>query len=378
MTIIVAIIGLIFLIAIHEFGHMLTAKAFGVRVPEYAIGFGPALFKKKFGETTYSFRIILLGGFARIAGMGGDDGSATGMERDGDGPRRMDGRPLDEEPAPDTYYAKPLWKRALIIFAGPAVNIAFAALLLAALYTVQGVPTQSVDELDPVVRITTEDSLAEEVGVRPGDRMVAVDGESVGSWEGFTRAVENKEPGDEVSLTIERDGERRTLSGELGSAPGDPERPLVGISPEVGDISHSPLLGIWAGIEQTGRIIWLQLWGLYSVLTGQLDFFDNVTGPVGNVAIGSEIISAGVVQAVSLLAIISAVLGVMNLLPILPLDGGHLLFIAAEKIKGRPISEETMGKVALVGLMLVLALMLFATYADLSKIFTGQPFIPER
>jgi regulator of sigma E protease len=377
MTIIVAILGLIVLIAIHEFGHMLTAKAFGVRVPEFGIGFGPAIFKKKIGATVYSFRIILLGGFARIAGMGGDDGSATGMEGrkvSGDEEeRRIDGRRLDEEPAPDTYYAKPHWQRALIIFAGPAVNIVFAVLLFSALFQIQGVPTQ----LEPEVQGVAPNSMAEEVGIQEGDRLVAIDGQEFASWEAFTTEVESRSPGEEISVTVERGGETETFTGELGAAPGDEERPLVGVNPTVGEVSHSPFLAVWEGTKQTAEFAYLQITGLFMIVTGQMNFFENVTGPVGITAVGGEVMSQGVVASVSLLAIISLILGVMNLLPILPLDGGHLLFIALEKIVRRPISEETMGKVALLGLGLVLMLFVFATYADLSRIFTGEPLIPQ-
>lgn len=379
MTVIIALLGLIVLIAIHEAGHMLTAKAFGVRVPEYAIGFGPALFKKKWGETVYSFRIILLGGFARIAGMGSDGGSAMGTGgEDDDHKRRLDGRRLDEAAPPDTYYAKALWKRALIIFAGPAVNVAFAALILSSIFLMQGIPTQ----LSPEVRAVAPDTMAEKVGIQKGDRLVSMDGEPVRSWEGFTSDVESHRPGDEVTIVVKRDGERREFTGELGGAPGAspgaPERPLVGINPKVEEISHSPLLALWEGIKQTGTFIWLQVSGVFLLLTGQINFFDNVTGPVGIASIGGEVVHQGLYSALSLLAIISLILGVMNLIPILPLDGGHLLFIALEKIMRRPISAQTMSKVAAVGLLLVLTLFVFATYADLSKIFTGQPFIPDQ
>ena len=123
MTVIVALLGLIFLIVIHELGHMLTAKALGVRVPEFGVGFGPALVKKKIGNTVYSFRIILLGGFAKMAGMG--DGA--------------EGR--------DTYYAKALWRRALIILAGPVANLLAAVAILTCVYMYQGVVT----DVKPVV-----------------------------------------------------------------------------------------------------------------------------------------------------------------------------------------------------------------------------------
>src|SRR5919202_1786972 len=143
MTVIVALGGLIFLIVVHELGHMLTAKALGVRVPEFGVGFGPPLVKKKIGNTVYSFRIILLGGFAKMAGMG------------------------DGTQGPDTYHAKAAWRRALIILAGPMANAVAAGLILACVYMFQG----GVTHVKPVVSAVERNSPAHEGGVKPGDRI---------------------------------------------------------------------------------------------------------------------------------------------------------------------------------------------------------------
>ncbi|MBD0354000.1 MAG: site-2 protease family protein, partial [Rubrobacteraceae bacterium] len=205
MTVVVAILGLILLIVVHELGHMLTAKALGVRVPEFGVGFGPPLFKKKFGETTYSFRIILLGGFAKLAGMG------------------------DGAEGPDTYQAKALWRRALIIFAGPLANILAAVAILAGVLMVSG----AITGVKPVVDQVEPGSLAERVGIRPGDRLVAIDGRRIQSWEGFTREVSERRPGEEISVTVERGGSEREFSGGLGADPTNPERALVGVRPEI-------------------------------------------------------------------------------------------------------------------------------------------------
>jgi len=389
VTILVAILGLIFLIFIHEMGHMLTAKAFGVRVPEFAIGFGPPLARKKLGKTVYSFRIILLGGFAKIAGMGDDEvpserrdsryreasgaGGTTWLEGESDSTRSEPRGGEEAAPAPDTYYAQAGWKRALIIFAGPGVNLLFALLLFSGLQAVQGVPTQ----IEPEVSEVQAGTMAEEVGLREQDRIVALDGRSFQDWEGFNEVVGSRSAGEEVSLTYVRDGERNTVTGELGAVSETSDEALVGIRPTVTEDSHSPLLALWQGTQMTGSFIVTYLNGLYQLATGQLDFFENVNGPVGITAVGSEVISIGVLNALTFLGIISIILGIMNLIPVLPLDGGHLLFIAAEKLRGKPITEETMNKVATVGLMLFLTLFLFATYADISKIITGTPFIPQ-
>jgi regulator of sigma E protease len=347
MTVAVAIVGLILLIIVHELGHMLTAKALGVRVPEFGVGFGPPLIKKKIGRTVYSFRIILLGGFAKMAGMG------------------------DGERGPDTFGAKALWRRALIIFAGPFANIVAAVAILAGVLMISG----AVTAVRPEVREVEPGSMADRVGIRVGDRLVAIDGERIKGWEGFTREVAQRRPGEEISVSVERGGEQRTFTGELGADPASPERAIVGVRPEVVKTRYGPLEALGLAVGQVVRVSGLLGVFVGDLITGERSLYDNVTGPVGIASVGSASVEQGFFP--QLLALISINLALFNLLPILPLDGGHLLFIAAEKVLGRPVSQETMGRVAAIGLALVLMLFLFATYADLSKIFTGQPFIPE-
>ena len=347
MTVVVALLGLIFLIVIHELGHMLTAKAMGVRVPEFAVGFGPPLIKKKFGKTVYSFRIILLGGFAKMAGMG------------------------DGAEGPDTYHAKPAWRRALIILAGPAANAVAAVLILACVYMFQGVVT----DVKPVVSAVEPGSTAQEVGIKPGDRIVALDDSQVKGWDDFQRQMVDREPGENVSVTVVRDGSQKTFEGELGADPQDKQHALLGVRPEIETTTYGPLKSLGLAMQRCGEITVKLGQFVGQLVTGEKDLYDNVTGPVGIASVGSTAVTQGFF--LPLLALISLNLALFNLLPILPLDGGHLFFIAAEKVLGRPVREQTMGKVAALGLVLVLALFLFATYADLSKLFTGQPFIPD-
>lgn len=345
MTFALGILGLIFLIVIHELGHMLTAKAVGVRVPEFGVGFGPALFKRRFGKTVYSFRIILLGGFAKMAGMS------------------------DGEEGPDTYPAKSAWRRAAIIAAGPMANVLAAVVIFAGLY-MAGVP-RATTEIDGVV----SDSLASNVGIQQGDRIVSVDGERPEDWQGFVTSVSEKQPGDRVELVVQRDGETRQVSGALTADPENQNRALVGVRPVVVEDSYGPFAAVGLAVERCVEITATLGTFVVQLVTGEVSFFENVSGPVGITSVASTSVSQG--WFLPLLAIISLNLAIMNLLPILPLDGGHLFFIAAEKLIGRPVSQETLGKVAAVGVALVLVLFVFATYADLSKLLSGQPFIPE-
>jgi regulator of sigma E protease len=347
MTVLVALLGLIFLIIVHELGHMLTAKALGVRVPEFGVGFGPPLFKKRIGRTIYSFRVILLGGFAKMAGMG------------------------DGERGPNTFPAKAPWRRAVIIFAGPFANILAAVAILAGVLMISG----AVTDVRPVVREIEPGSMADHAGMQAGDRLVAIDGARIKGWEGFTQEVAERRPGEEISVTVERGGSQRTFSGELGADPASPDRALVGVRPEVVKTTYGPLEALGLAVRQVVRVSGLLGVFVGDLITGEEKLYENVTGPVGIASVGSVSVEQGFFP--QLLALISVNLALFNLLPILPLDGGHLLFIAAEKVLGRPVSQETMGRVAALGIALVLMLFLFATYADLSKIFTGQPFIPE-
>src|SRR5215211_7561220 len=347
MTVVVAILGLIFLVIIHELGHMLTAKTLGVRVPEFGIGFGPPIFKRKIGKTVYSFRIFFLGGFPIITKIN------------------------DSAQGPDTFPAKAAWRRALIIVAGPLANILTAMAILAFVLMTTGVVTG----VKPEVRQIEPNSMAERVGIQPGDRFVAVDGTRINGWDSFEREVGERHPGEEISVTVVRDGEERTFTGELGADPNNPDAALVGVRPEVETTTYGPVEAVGLAVGQVVRVTGLLGTFVGDLVTGERSLYNNVTGPVGIASVGSTSVEQGFFP--QLLALISINLALFNLLPMLPLDGGHLLFIAAEKVRGKPVSQETMGRIAALGIALVLMLFLFATYADLSKIFTGQPFIPE-
>lgn len=357
MTFALGILGLILLIVIHELGHMLTAKAVGVNVPEFGVGFGPAIFKRKFGKTVYSLRIILLGGFAKMEGMEGY-ASVEKVEA--------------ADQSPGAYYSKAPWRRALIILAGPMANVLAAVVIFTGLY-MAGVPRPTT-EISDVVR----GSLASEVGIQQGDRIVSVDGERFEDWDAFVGTISQREVGDRVQLVYERDGERRQVSGALTADPNAPDgegRALVGVQPVVVEESYGPFAAVGQAVGQVAEVS-AQIVGFMGLLiTGQEPFVENVSGPVGITSVASTSVSEGFF--LPLLALISLNLAIFNLLPILPLDGGHLFFIAAEKLLGRPVSPQTMGKVAALGVALVLMLFVFATYADVSKIISGQPFIPE-
>jgi regulator of sigma E protease len=233
----------------------------------------------------------------------------------------------------------------------------------------------AVTDVRPEVREIESGSMADRVGIRVGDRLVAIDGDRIKSWEGFTLEVAERRVGDEVSVTVVRGGTERTLRGELGADPANPSRALVGVRPEVVETRYGPVEATGLAVGQVVKVSGMLGVFVGDLITGERSLYNNVTGPVGIASVGSTSVEQGFFP--QLLALISINLALFNLLPMLPLDGGHLLFIAAEKVLGRPVRQETMGRIAALGIALVLMLFVFATYADLSKIFTGQPFIPE-
>ncbi|HEX2098795.1 MAG TPA: site-2 protease family protein, partial [Rubrobacteraceae bacterium] len=245
MTILVAIVGLSALIVVHELGHLLAAKAMGVNVTEFGVGFGPPLLKKKVGKTLYSLRIILLGGFVKMAGMN------------------------DDEEGPESYNSKAAWRRALIIFAGPFANLLAAVLIFAVVFMGISPPTMEVETIMP-------ESLAADVGLQEGDRIVTVDGRNVESWRQFQETVGDKRPGDEVELVVERDGELREYLGALTADERDPGRALVGVQPKASEENYGYLEALWLGVEQTGRLIGLFGWFLGQLATGEVDLYDSV------------------------------------------------------------------------------------------------------
>lgn len=358
---VLAVIGaLVALIAVHEAGHMLAAKALGVRVTDYSIGFGPALVKKQLGETTYAIRPLLLGGYAKMAGMNPADRTDDG--------RLDEGRPGDGEADPRSYNSKPPWRRAAIIFAGPAANLLATVVILTALY-MNGVTTGA----KPVVGEVGPDTLAASEGLRPGDRFVAVDGERIGSWEEVSASLQAKEPGSRIELTLDRGGESYEAGGTLSAAKDGGGRAQLGVSPEPVRQSYGPLQAASKSVEQTVEITRALGVFAYELLTGEEGFYENVSGPIGVASAGDELMEQDVF--VPAMALVSLNLALANLLPVLPLDGGHLLMIGAEKLRGRPLSIQTMTKITFVGLALVLFVFVSVGYVDVSKIISGEPII---
>lgn len=326
----------------HELGHFAVAKAVGVRVMEFALGFGPAIGKFRRGETQYSIRLFPLGGFVKLAGM---DPAL---------------RPEDEVAEGDrgNFNSRPLWQRMAIIAAGPFMNFLLAFVLISGYYAIAFVP--------PTVTRVLEGMPAAEAGIEPGDVIVAVDGEATESADDVIRRIQPK-AGEEVVVTIRREDRRFEVPVTPRFDP-DAGVGLVGI-----EVRSHPRLAPLAAARQGAIDTWRGAVGIvqaiFEMATGESEL--DVRGPIGIISITNEAAQRGIFALISLAIGLNLNLGLLNLLPIPVLDGGWLLLLALEGLRGRPLNAEQRGMAQFVGLVIILLLMVFAFYQDVMHLRAG-------
>lgn len=340
------------LVFVHELGHFLVAKRLGIKVLKFSLGFGPKLLAKTVGETEYRVSAIPLGGYVKLYGEDPDEELPEGERA-----RSFSGRPV----------AHRLWT----VLAGPLMNFALAVLVFA-LLSLFGTPV-----LQPVVGDVSEDMPAREAGVMPGDRVLAVDGVEVDSWEDMAGRIADAE-GTVLELRVERGVEvltipvapvRRTSKNLLGEVI---EKPMIGIGPsgEV-EVRKNPFwFAPWIGVRETGKWTWMTIEVLGKMILGQVSP-RNLGGPIAIAQMAGETARAGLLSFLFLVAVLSVNLAVLNLLPIPVLDGGHVFFFAIEGLWGRPVSIKYREMAQQIGLVILLLLMAYVIYNDVARIVTG-------
>jgi len=359
-TLISFVIVLGLLIFVHEFGHFIWAKFFGVRVLKFSLGFGPRLVSRRYGETEYLISAFPLGGYVKMFG---------------ESPGELAEETLSPEERKRSFSTRPVWQRFIIVAGGPLFNLIFAMLLFCTIVLVAGLP-QPVDTT--AIGGVGPDTPAAEAGLKEGDIIIAIDGQETGHWEDVSRYIKNSK-GKEVVLTLRRDGQtldvavtprlektRNIFGEEVG------ERYLIGIarSEEVFYERVGIIESLQAGVSQTWSWMYLTVMGLIKIIQKVVPASE-LGGPILIAQIAGERMEAGWINFLYFMGVLSVNLGILNLLPIPILDGGHLVFFSVEAILRKPLNLRTMEILQQVGLVLLGTLMIYVFYNDLVRVFSG-------
>jgi len=334
------------LIIFHEFGHFIFAKRFGVRVSNFAVGFGPTIAKWTRGETTYRLNLLPLGGYCQMVGEDqADDGSAD----------------------PGNFQHHPLWQRFLIIVAGPVFNLALAVGIAAGIAWAVGIAVGPTN----VVEIVEPNSPAALAHLQPGDQIETVNGVAFKSGQELVDYIHAR-PEQVLDVGIKRGGAIVTqeIRTEKKSAPDGTTYGALGFLPRQEMARRSIGSAIAWGFTSTATFLWLNTTGLITVFSHH--DISGLTGPVGIYRVFTQASEVGWVQALTLVGEISALLGFFNLLPVPALDGGRLIFLFVEFVRGRPVDPEKEGLVHLTGFALLMVLVLFVTYHDIAVWVSGK------
>ncbi len=341
-TVIFGVLIFSLIIFVHEFGHFITARMFGVTVHEFAIGMGPTIFSKQKGNTKYSVRIIPMGGFCQ-----------------------MEGEDCESEDK-GSFSAKPWYAKLVILASGAAMNVllGFAICLCFVLHTASGTGIATV-----TVASTVEQSQAAEF-LQPGDKVVAINGERVNIKRDID-FIMTQNGNREYEITVERSGEKLTKTlkpFETQYTDGTPAY-RVGFNAKVEKVNFFNV--IKEAFFQTVWMVKLVFVSLGMLIGGQASVSE-VSGPVGVVsAMNTTAQNGGLWALIYLAGFITVNIGVMNLLPIPALDGGRIFFVLIEAIRRKPIPPEKEGVVHAIGMVLLIGIMIFATWNDIMRLLSG-------
>jgi len=345
---VIAILGLALLITVHEFGHFIAAKAFGMRVEKFYVGFPPAALRRTRGDTEYGVGIIPLGGFCKISGMTPEEEVPEGT-----GDR--------------VYYKKAVWKRNVTIAAGPLMNFLAAAVILILFVGIQGVTTATLT-LDEVVA----GAPAAGAGLVAGDTLVGADGRRWSTWDEAS-AYFRANPGKEIELTYRpaAGGSEKTVSVTLIENPQAPGSGYVGVRAGVVSERPGPVGAVKLGLTGFKDVVVGTFTGFWWLISGRISATgpDGAVGPVGIIDVSRQAVQQSWYPI--LLAFLSFNLGLINLLPILPFDGGHIAVNLVEKVRGRRVDARILERLVAFGTVLLVMLFLFLTFNDVKRLFGG-------
>ena len=345
-----AFLGFAMLIILHEAGHFFAAKAVGMRVERFALFFPPLIARRKRGETEYAVGVIPLGGYVKITGM----------------------NPAEEIPlehAHRAYYRQPVWKRIVVIGAGPLVNIVLAFVILAGVYMAKG----TIEP--PLVVGPVEQSSPAAGKLQSGDVILAVDGRQL-TGDSYREQLDTvgkaigSHKGTPVAITVERSGQELTVRGAT-TYDDARKRWRFGFQydQEASAVPAGPIRASGLAVEEMWRVTSSTVSHIAQIFIPEKR--EQIGSVVGGYETTRQAIQVDATTALVILAFISLSLGVINLFPFLPLDGGHIFWALAEKVRGRAIPFSVMERAGFVGFALVIALFLVGLTNDLERIANG-------
>jgi len=341
LTLVASVLVFGLLILAHEFGHFIAAKRAGIRVVEFAIGFGPRLGGWRRGDTVYSVRLFPVGGFTLLAGMD-----------------------PDEEPGEDGFASKSVGQRATVLAAGPLMNFALTMVLFSLMFAVFGLPV-GTDADSTVIGQVIPGFPAERAGLEPGDAILAIDGREVGTWDEVVESIDSS-PGREMVLLVQRGEETLTFEVTPTVDPENPEEGFLGIAPTLVYRRVGPLEALYMGVTETWRVLVAWLSGLVGLLLGRAPL--DLAGPVMTVKFIGVTAKSGLANLMYLAGFLSLNIGLFNLLPFPALDGGRLSFLAYEGVTGRKVDPRKESLVHFLGFAALILLIILVTYRDVARL----------
>ena len=341
------------LILVHEAGHLFAAKRIGVKVEVFSLGFGKRLFGVKRGDTDYRISLIPFGGYVKMAGEDPSEGEGHDYE----------------------LSSKPVGKRFWVMTSGALTNYIFAFILFWAIFMI-GAPT-----LSNGVGQVLKGYPAEKAGIKVGDQILTIAGEKIEHWEDIVGAIKKNATGDNVlNFEILREGKvesvdiRPDISTVTNIFGQEISRPVIGIGPqnEILSVSYNPIQAFYEGGKHLITLTAMTYKGIWLLITGGMPVKTSVSGPLGIMRIMGQAAQLGIVPLLIITAQVSMALAIFNLLPFPVLDGGHVLFLALEKVRKRPLSARVQEVISYIAIALLLSLMLFVTWHDIAKTSIGE------
>ena len=338
LTVLACIFVFGILVTVHEFGHFITAKLTGMKVEEFSVGFGPKIYQRQDGETLYSLRMLPLGGYNKIAGMDPED-------------------PDDPERG---FNSRPVASRMLVILAGSLMNFVLPVLIFFGVFLAFGA---EVPEDKPVLGQVVEGYPAAQSGLKEGDRILSINGKAVNNWLDIRNGIADAgtKP---VPFELQRGGQKLTVTVTPGLNP-ETGRPFIGVVSSLKKVKMTPWKAAVSSVTATKNIIKNMYASLYHMVTGKTKA--EFAGPVGVAKMAGQVAHRGFDMLLQFTAMLSLNLAIINLLPLPALDGGHFLILLIEAVTGHKLGKTAMQNIQKIGVAMILALTVFATFKDLTR-----------